>query len=231
MEARSLGGAERAAHVTAASVGPVGRSGNFAVPQQLKPRDGPPAAPSPSPPGRKAGNEVEPPAVFRVAASGSRCWHPWPAPVGDLDPDNVVSRLDRDRDRLAGGTRPAMPQTIGEELAHQLGRHVLAGCPGPSTPSTNARASRARSARPASVTVSRTPQSSAQPPFPARTGTRKCPGRRAGARDARSTRRRASSLDTPPAPLVRGRPWKRRRCVPTATTTHADRRNCARRPS
>jgi hypothetical protein len=73
---------------------------------------------------------MEPPAVFRVAASGSRFWHPWPAPVGDLDPDNAVQRLDRDRDRLAGGTRAAMPQAIGEKLAHQQGGHVLAGVPG-----------------------------------------------------------------------------------------------------
>jgi hypothetical protein len=59
---------------------------------------------------------MEPPAVFRVAASGSWFWHPRPAPVGDLDPDNVVHRLDRHRDRLAGGTRAAVPQTIGEKL-------------------------------------------------------------------------------------------------------------------
>ena len=30
---------------------------------------------------------------------------------------------------------------------------------------------------------------------------------------------------------VRGRPWNRRRCTPTATTVHTDRRNCAHRPS
>ena len=67
----------------------------------LKPRYGPSAAPSPSPPGRKAGNEVESPAVFRIAAGRARLRHPWPAPVGDLDPDNVVRRLDRDGYRLA----------------------------------------------------------------------------------------------------------------------------------
>jgi hypothetical protein len=69
---------------------------------------------------------MEPPAVFRVAASGSRFWHPWPAPVSDLDPDNVVRHLDRDRDRLTGGSRAAMPQTIGEKLAHQQRSHVPA---------------------------------------------------------------------------------------------------------
>jgi hypothetical protein len=98
--------------------------------RKLKPRDGAPAAPSPSPPRCKAGNELEPPAVFRVATGGSRLRHPWPAPVGDLDPDNAVQRLDRDRDRLAGGTRAAMPQAIGEKLAHQQGGHVPARVPG-----------------------------------------------------------------------------------------------------
>lgn len=73
---------------------------------------------------------MEPPAVFRLAASGSRFWHPRPAPVGHLDPDNAVQRLDRDRDRLPGGTRAAMPQTIGEKLAHQQRSHVSAGVTG-----------------------------------------------------------------------------------------------------
>jgi hypothetical protein len=69
---------------------------------------------------------MKPPAVFRVAASGSRFWHPRPAPVGDLDPDNVVHRLDRNRQGLAGSTRAAMPQAIGEKLAHKQGSHVPA---------------------------------------------------------------------------------------------------------
>ena len=98
--------------------------------RKLKPRYGAPAALSPPPPSRKAGNEVEPPAVLRVTASRSRFWHPRPAPVGDLDPDNAVQRLDHDRDRLAGGTRAAMPQAIGEKLAHQQGGHVPARVPG-----------------------------------------------------------------------------------------------------
>jgi hypothetical protein len=73
---------------------------------------------------------MKPPALFRVAASGSRFRHPRAAPVGDLDPDNVVHRLDRDRHRLAGGTRAAMPQAIGEKLAHQQCGHVPAGVTG-----------------------------------------------------------------------------------------------------
>ena len=70
---------------------------------------------------------MEPPAVFGVAASGARFWHPRPAPVGDLDPDNVVPRLNRDRDRLAQSTRAAVPETIREKLAHQQGSRIPAG--------------------------------------------------------------------------------------------------------
>ena len=36
---------------------------------------------------------------------------------------------------------------------------------------------------------------------------------------------RASDLNAPPAPPVRGRPWKRRRCPPTVLTVHTDRPN------
>jgi len=166
--------------------------------RKLEPCHGPPAAPSPSPPHCRAGNELEPPAVFRVAASGSRFWHPWPAPVDHLDPDNVVHRLDRDRDRLAGSTRAAMPQAIGESSPTSKAATSPHGRPGPSTPSTNARASLARSARPASVTVSRTARPAiSSPAFPAASS----PGNRAGWRrthaDARPTRRQTSSQGTP----------------------------------
>ena len=117
---------------------------------------------------------MEPPAVFRVTASGSRFW---PAPVGDLDPDNVVRHLDRDR--LAGGNRAAVPQTLGEKLAHQQGGHVRAQMTGAKHPLYNARASLARSARPASVTVSRTARPAiSAPAFPAA----RIPGNRAGRR-------------------------------------------------
>ena len=115
--------------------------------RKLKPCDGAPAAPSPSPPRCKAGNQIEAPAVFRVAASRSRLRHPWPAPVGDLDPDNVVRRLDRDRDRLAGGTRAAMPQAIGEKLAHEQRGHVSARVTG-AEQSLHERASQPRPVRP-----------------------------------------------------------------------------------
>ncbi|MDQ2815363.1 MAG: hypothetical protein M3Z75_26845 [Actinomycetota bacterium] len=92
----------------------------------LEPGHRPPAAPLPSPPCGKADNELEPPAVFRFTTSRARLRHPRPAQVGDLDPDNVVPRLDRDRDRLAGSTRAAVPDTIAEEFAYQQGGYILA---------------------------------------------------------------------------------------------------------
>jgi len=69
---------------------------------------------------------MEPPAAFSVPASGARLRYPRPAPVGDLNPDNVVRHHDRDRDRLARSTRAAVPQTIGEKLAHQQCGYVPA---------------------------------------------------------------------------------------------------------
>jgi hypothetical protein len=69
---------------------------------------------------------MEPPAVLRITTSGSQLRHPSPAQVSDLDADNVVRRLDRDRDRLTDSTRAAVPETIGEKLAHQQGGHVPA---------------------------------------------------------------------------------------------------------
>jgi hypothetical protein len=59
---------------------------------------------SPAPPRGKAVDELEPPDVVRITACKARLRHPWPAPVGNLDPDNVIRRLDRDRDRPDGSS-------------------------------------------------------------------------------------------------------------------------------
>jgi hypothetical protein len=163
------------------------------------------------------------PAVLRVAASGARLRHPRPAPVGDLNPDNAVLRLDRDR--LAGSTRAAMPDTVDESSSTSNAATSPHGCPGPSSPCTNARASRARSARPASVTVSRTasPAISA-PAFPARPHPGKSRGsasghtgmdtRLGGKRQARAPPERApeprqAATHTAPSPRFPSamRPW------------------------
>jgi hypothetical protein len=166
--------------------------------RKLKPRDGAPAAPSPAPPRCKAGNEVESSAVFRVAASGSRLRHPWPAPVGDLDPDNVVRRLDRDRDRLAGGTRAAMPQAIGEKLAHEQRGHVSARVTG-AEQSLHERASQPRPVRPSRKRhgLPDRPPSHQRTRLPGRLvpGKSRACGRTHA--DARSTRRQTSRPDSP----------------------------------
>ncbi len=121
---------------------------------------------------------MEPPAAFSVPASGARLRHPRPAPIGDLNPDNVVRHLDRGHDRLARSTRAAVPQTIGESSPTSSAATSPHGWPEPSSPSANARASRARPARPASVTVSRARPAISAPAFPAA----RAPGNHAGRR-------------------------------------------------
>jgi hypothetical protein len=56
---------------------------------------------------------------------------PGSAPVGDLDPHRTARDLDRNCDRLAGITRPAMPNAVAEYLAHQQDSNIRAGRPGP----------------------------------------------------------------------------------------------------
>ncbi len=90
----------------------------------------PPAAPSPPPPRREARNELKPPAAFRVAARRTQLRRPRPGSVGDLDPDDAVPGPDRDRDRLPGSTRAAVPDTVTEDLADQQDSHVPARVPG-----------------------------------------------------------------------------------------------------
>jgi hypothetical protein len=101
-----------------------------------------------------------------------------------------------------------MPDTITEDLpVYQQDGHIPARVPGTEHLADKARATRARSARPASVTLSRTATLAiTAPALPARTspGYHRAAGRADA--DARSTRRRASSPDNPPARPVRGRP-------------------------
>jgi hypothetical protein len=116
---------------------------------------------------------MKPPAVFRFTTRMARLRHPWPDQVGDLDADDVVRCLYCDRDRLAGCARAAVPDAVDEKLAHQQGSHVPARVPRAEYP-VHKRAGDPRPlrppARPARVMVSGPPQSSAQPPFPARAG-------------------------------------------------------------
>ena len=103
--------------------------------------------------------------------------------VSDLDPDQSVPGPDRDRECLSQIARAAVLHTIAEQLpVCQQDGDIPHGCTGPSTPSTNARATRARAFAPHS---SRSPEPpawpSAHPPFPARL-TAESPGRRTGTR-------------------------------------------------
>jgi len=90
---------------------------------------------------------MKPAAVFRFSTGRARLRHPWPAQVGDLDADDVVRYRDCDRDRLAGCARAAVPDAVGEKLAHQQGGHVTARVPRAEYP-VHKRASDPRPLRP-----------------------------------------------------------------------------------
>jgi hypothetical protein len=174
---------------------------------------------------------MKPPAVFRFTTGRARLRHTWPAQVGDLDADDVVRCLDRDCDRLAGCARAAVPDAVGEKLAHEQGGHVPARVPRAEYP-VHERAGDPHPLRPpARVMVSRTAPVISATALPCPHRPREVSGPSGAHRDARSTRRRASSLDTPPARPVRSGPWKRRRCAPTVVTAHTDRRSCPDRPA
>ncbi len=196
----------------------------------------PPAAPPPPPPRREARNELKPATAFRIPASRTQFRHPRPAPVTDLDSDHAVPRpdrdSDRDRDRLPGSARAAVPDTITEELAHQQDGRIPARVTGAEHPAYERTGDPRPPARPASVTLSRTASHQ---------GTR-LPGRprpreitRAGRThgDARPTRRRTSSPNTPraghPHPIKRLRtPLPGPRPRPYVSVDPATQRSTAR---
>ena len=178
--------------------------------RKLEPCHRPPPAPPPAPPRRKAGNELEPPAAFRVAASGSQLRHPWPAPIGDLDPDNAVPVLTATVTVSPGAPEPLCRTLLEKTSLTSKAATSPHGCPGPSTPATNARATRARSARPASVTLSRTARPAiTAPAFPAA----RAPGNRPGGGRTQRKCTLDSAANVKPAhgprePSV-ARPWSR----------------------
>jgi hypothetical protein len=163
----------------------------------------------PPPPRRQARNELKPAAAFRIPASKGQLRHLRATAIGYLHPDKTVPRADRDRDRPARSPRPAIPDTITKKLTSRTASSPH-GCPGPSTSPTNARATRARSARPATVTLSRTAVPAISAPALPRPHHSPGGNHRAGRthRDARSTQRLTSSRNTRPArPVaVRGNP-------------------------
>lgn len=130
----------------------------------------------PPPSRRKGRDELKSAAAFRITVSRTQLRHSGTAPIDDLDPDDAVPRHDRDRHRLAGSARAAVLHAITVKLTSKTAAS-LHRCPGPSTAPTNCRATRTRSGRPASVTVSRTASPViAAPAFPARPAPEKPPG-------------------------------------------------------
>jgi hypothetical protein len=132
-------------------------SGRRSAVRQYWPEPGhhPPATPPPTPPRSQDRHQPEPPATFRLTVRCPQPWHSRAATIGDLDPDHAIRGTDRDRDRLPRSARAAVPDAVPEQLTSSAASSPH-GCPGPSTPAVNARATRARSARPATVTLSRT---------------------------------------------------------------------------
>src|ERR1700722_1812905 len=98
--------------------------------RKLKPGHHAPAAPSPPPPRREARNKLKPPAAFRITARRTQLRRSCPGAIGDLNPDNAPPGPDRDRDRLPGSTRAAMPDRITEDLTDQQDGRVSERVPG-----------------------------------------------------------------------------------------------------
>ena len=166
--------------------------------------------PPPPPPRREARNKLKPPAAFRIPASRVKLRHLRAAAIGHLHPDKTVPRADRDRDRPARSARPAMPDTVTEQLAHQQGGVIPARVPGTEHPADECagdpRPLRPPGHRHAFPDLRPCHQRTA---FPGRPVPGKSPGpagRMYG--NARSTQRLTSSPNTRPARPVRGRPWK-----------------------
>ena len=182
---------------------------------QHEPDHRPPTTPPPAPPRREALNELKPPAAFRIAARRTQLRRPRPSPVGDIDPDSTVPGNNRDRDRLPGSTRAGVPDRITEDLAGQQDGHIPARVPRAEYLRDECTGG-TRSARPASVTLSRTATLAITAPALPRPPR---PGKPAGQRADAGTCTLSSAANVKPAQrapreprpwLVRGRtprPW------------------------
>ena len=153
---------------------------------------------------------MEPPAAFRVAARRPQLRRPRPGAVGDLDPDNAVPGMTATVTVSPGAPEPLCRILLPKISLTSKTATSPQGCPGPSTSETNARAARARSARPASVTVSRTAAPAiTAPAFPA------APPREIG-RAAGGHRECTldSAANVKPHTGLRGPPWTVRAAAP-----------------
>jgi hypothetical protein len=169
----------------------------------------------PPPPRREARNHLKPAAAFRIPASTIQLRYLRAAAIGHLHTDKTVPHADRDRDRPAR-SRPAVPDTIAEQLAHQQARVIPARMPGTEHPDCE-RAGDPRPLRPPGkrhTLPNRCPGHQRTRPSPPAIPRGKPPGRRAdrgmharlsGARQAGTRDRRGPSV------AARGS----RRCTPT----------------
>src|ERR1700730_2507638 len=149
-------------------------------------------------------DQPHPPDTFRLITVGPQLRHSPAAAVGDLDLDHAAGGPDRDRDRLPLRARAAVPDAVAEQLTSSAASSPL-GCPGPSTPAVNTRATRARSAPPAIVTLSRTALVISASAFP---GPPRVPGNHPGRRRARGAARPPRAARQAGKPAARApRPW------------------------
>ena len=96
---------------------------------EFEPGHRPPVTSPPAPPRGQPCHEPKPPAAFRVIARRAQLRHSRAAAIGDLHPDNAGAGRDRDRDRLPGKTRAAVPHAVAEKLGHEQGSVIPAGVP------------------------------------------------------------------------------------------------------
>lgn len=113
---------------------------------QLEPRHRLPRIPARAPPRRQPLHKLKPPAAFRLPINGTQLRHSRTAPVSDLHPHEAVPGRHCHRDRLTGGTRATVPDTVHEQLAHQESSIVPARMPR-AEHRTNERADNPRPAR------------------------------------------------------------------------------------
>jgi hypothetical protein len=85
-------------------------------------------------------DQPQPPDTFRLITGGPQPRLSAPAAVGDVDPDHAAGGPDRDR--LPLRARAAVPDAVAEQLTSSAASSPH-GCPGPSTPAVNTRATRA----------------------------------------------------------------------------------------
>jgi len=158
-----------------------------------------------APPRGQSRHQPQPPAIFRLTTAGPQLRHTRAAAVSDLDPDHASGSPDRDRDRLPCSARAAVPDAVGEQLAHQQRGAILARVPRPGHPGRERAGNPACSARLPSRSPGQPPWPPADPPCPARPAARETTrGRSRAHGDARPARRPASS---PGYAAGAARPW------------------------